>query len=101
MHESADGAQYLVECGCASAPLGKNQDLVRVDRDCIDLQSGKLFTCLFAADGHDVRGLLRGGAGDDDVRAAVAGIWTERKDRYSEERGLVARPKAEMSYLGG
>jgi cyclic pyranopterin phosphate synthase len=44
---------------------------------------------------------LRGGAGDDVVRDAVAGIWTERKDRYSEERGLVARPKAEMSYLGG
>ena len=73
-------------------------------RDCQRLRlsaDGKLFTCLFAADGHDVRGLLRGGAGDDVVRAAVAGIWTERKDRYSEERGLVARPKAEMSYLGG
>ncbi len=73
-------------------------------RDCQRLRlsaDGKLFTCLFAADGHDVRGLLRGGAGDDFVRAAVAGIWTERKDRYSEERGLVARPKAEMSYLGG
>jgi cyclic pyranopterin phosphate synthase len=73
-------------------------------RDCQRLRlsaDGKLFTCLFAADGHDVRGLLRGGAGDDVVRDAVAGIWTERKDRYSEERGLVARPKAEMSYLGG
>jgi len=31
----------------------------------------------------------------------VAGIWTGRKDRYSEERGEVVRPKAEMSYLGG
>jgi cyclic pyranopterin phosphate synthase len=73
-------------------------------RDCQRLRlsaDGKLFTCLFAADGQDVRGLLRGGAGDDAVRAAVAGIWTKRKDRYSEERGQVARPKAEMSYLGG
>jgi cyclic pyranopterin phosphate synthase len=73
-------------------------------RDCQRLRlsaDGKLFTCLFAADGHDVRGLLRGGVGDDMVRAAVAGIWTVRKDRYSEERGEVVRPKAEMSYLGG
>jgi cyclic pyranopterin phosphate synthase len=73
-------------------------------RDCQRLRlsaDGKLFTCLFAADGHDVRGLLRGGAGDDVLRAAVAGIWTVRRDRYSEERGEVVRPKAEMSYLGG
>ncbi len=73
-------------------------------RDCQRLRlsaDGKLFTCLFAADGHDLRGMLRGGAGDEALRAAVAGVWTARKDRYSEERGLVARPKAEMSYLGG
>ena len=73
-------------------------------RDCQRLRlsaDGRIFTCLFAADGHDLRGLLRGGATDDTVRAAVAGIWTQRKDRYSEERGLVDRPKAEMSYLGG
>jgi cyclic pyranopterin phosphate synthase len=45
--------------------------------------------------------MLRGGLSDDALRAAVAGIWNQRKDRYSEERGQVARPKAEMSYLGG
>jgi len=73
-------------------------------RDCQRLRlsaDGKLFTCLFAADGHDLREMLRGGVGDEALRAAVAGVWTARKDRYSEERGLVARPKAEMSYLGG
>ena len=73
-------------------------------RDCQRLRlsaDGKLFTCLFAADGHDLRGLLRSGVGDEGLRAAVTGVWTTRKDRYSEERGLVARPKAEMSYLGG
>jgi molybdenum cofactor biosynthesis enzyme MoaA len=45
--------------------------------------------------------LLRGGAGDEALRAAVGGVWAERNDRYSEERGRVGRPKAEMSYLGG
>ena len=35
------------------------------------------------------------------MTAAVAGVWAERNDRYSEERGRVGRPKAEMSYLGG
>jgi len=64
---------------------------------------GKLYTCLFAADGHDLRALLRGGASDDELRAAVAGIWTKRGDRYSEIRtGQTAQlKKIEMSYIGG
>jgi GTP 3',8-cyclase len=73
-------------------------------RDCQRLRlsaDGKIFTCLFSNEGHDLRGLLRGGLDDAAVRAAVAGIWSIRDDRYSEERGEVSRPKAEMSYLGG
>lgn len=73
-------------------------------RDCQRLRlsaDGKIYTCLFAADGHDLRGILRGGADPSMLRDAVRGIWAVRGDRYSEERGLVARPKAEMSYLGG
>jgi len=62
---------------------------------------GKAFTCLFAAEGRDVREVLRAGADDDTVAKFLAGQWQERTDRYSEERGLVTRPKAEMSYLGG
>lgn len=62
---------------------------------------GKIFTCLFAADGHDLRGLLRGGMDDAAIRSAVAGIWSIREDRYSEERGKITQKKAEMSYLGG
>lgn len=62
---------------------------------------GKVYTCLFANDGHDLRGLLRSGMDDDVIRSAVAGIWNIREDRYSEERGLVTHKKAEMSYLGG
>lgn len=73
-------------------------------RDCQRMRisaDGKLFTCLFAAEGFDVKGLLRGGADENLIRATVGGIWGAREDRYSEERGSVAKPKAEMSYLGG
>lgn len=64
---------------------------------------GELYTCLFAAEGHDLRELVRGDADDDALRAAVAGIWTARSDRASElraEDGLQG-PRVEMSYIGG
>ena len=64
---------------------------------------GELYTCLFGAAGHDLRALLRGGASDDDLVAAVGGVWAARDDRYSEVRSAAttALPKVEMSYLGG
>ena len=62
---------------------------------------GKLFTCLFSAAGHDVKGLLRQTQDDDLLRKMVSGLWAQRTDRYSEERGEGQRAKAEMSYLGG
>ena len=64
---------------------------------------GELFTCLFAARGHDLRELLRGGAGDDELVAAIRAIWSAREDRASElraEHGL-SGPRVEMSYIGG
>ena len=64
---------------------------------------GELYTCLFAAEGHDLRDLLRGEADDDALRRAVAGVWTRRSDRASElraEDGLEG-PRVEMSYIGG
>lgn len=73
-------------------------------RDCQRLRlsaDGKIFTCLFAGEGHDLRGILRSGAGAGILGEAVRSIWTARADRYSEERGQVGRPRAEMSYLGG
>ncbi|MGE9266915.1 MAG: GTP 3',8-cyclase MoaA [Verrucomicrobiales bacterium] len=74
-------------------------------RDCSRARlsaDGKLFTCLFASTGHDLRALLRLGASDEVIRETIAGLWQERDDRYSEQRGQTpARPKAEMSYLGG
>ena len=62
-------------------------------RDCTRARlstEGKLYTCLFATTGHDLRALLRGGAADDEIRTAVSGIWSKRADRYSEIR--TARP---------
>ncbi|HET7635866.1 MAG TPA: GTP 3',8-cyclase MoaA [Burkholderiales bacterium] len=64
---------------------------------------GKLYTCLFATRGHDLRALLRGNAGDDEIAAALAEIWSNRSDRYSEIRGEATAKleKIEMSYIGG
>ncbi len=76
---------------------------------------GQLFMCLFASRGHDLRALLRGGASDDQLGAAIAGLWRARDDRYSELRGAApaargqpvgavdaaSAPRVEMSYIGG
>jgi cyclic pyranopterin phosphate synthase len=64
---------------------------------------GKLFTCLFAVRGHDLRGLLRSGASDEELFAAIGRVWRAREDRYSEIRSenTLALPKVEMSYIGG
>lgn len=64
---------------------------------------GKLYTCLFASTGYDFRTMLRQGAGDDEIAAAIAAIWQGRNDRYSEIRTAetAAARKIEMSYIGG
>lgn len=67
---------------------------------------GRLFLCLFASRGHDLRALIRGGADDDQLAAAVAAIWAGRGDNYSERRladtpDARRDPKIEMSYIGG
>jgi cyclic pyranopterin phosphate synthase len=64
---------------------------------------GKLYTCLFAAAGHDLRALLRTGASDQQLVEALAGIWAGRADRYSEQRAshTDTRQRIEMSYIGG
>ena len=64
---------------------------------------GKLFTCLFATTGIDLREPLRSGASDDELRRVIADRWKRRDDRYSELRGLgVAEgERIEMSYIGG
>ena len=75
-------------------------------RDCTRARlstEGKLYTCLFASDGYDLRTLLREGCDDDALTRAVAAIWRQRADRYSEIRtaNTARSPKVEMSYIGG
>jgi cyclic pyranopterin phosphate synthase len=64
---------------------------------------GSLYTCLFAARGHDLRALLRGGETDEGLRRSIAGLWSVRDDRYSELRtaATASGPKVEMSFIGG
>ena len=64
---------------------------------------GKLYTCLFATSGHDLRALLRNGASDGDLDTFIRGVWDKRTDRYSEIRSekTVKLEKIEMSYIGG
>ncbi len=63
---------------------------------------GKVYTCLFAADGVDLRSLLRGGASDGEIGEFLVGLWSRRADRYSEMRSVVRVPrKVEMSHIGG
>lgn len=72
---------------------------------------GKLFTCLFATEGHDLRALMRGGSSDEQLSNVMAHIWRARTDRYSDlrsaETGLpggvrtTGAKRIEMSYIGG
>ena len=64
---------------------------------------GRLYTCLFATGGHDLRALLREGHSDAQIAAAIAAIWHPRADRYSEVRSSATQglAKIEMSYIGG
>jgi len=73
---------------------------------------GSLYTCLFASHGHDLRQLLRDGSSDQAIHHAIASIWSQRSDRYSELRTIenandnpdstkTSQSKVEMSYIGG
>ncbi|MCM5680978.1 GTP 3',8-cyclase MoaA [Schlegelella sp. S2-27] len=68
---------------------------------------GKLFLCLFASRGHDLRALLRGSYSDEQIAGAIGLIWQGRDDRYSELRGAMqpdaseGQRRVEMHYIGG
>ena len=65
---------------------------------------GKLYTCLFASGGHDLRALLREGRSDQEISTVLAHLWRARADRYSELRTIDTSAllrKVEMSYIGG
>ena len=76
--------------------------------DCTRLRlstDGKLFTCLFGTSGTDLRDPIRGGATDDELTELIRSVWTDREDRYSEERtgktSLSGLKKVEMYQIGG
>jgi GTP 3',8-cyclase len=96
----ADGGGEIGVIASVTQPFCRGCTRARLSAD------GKLFTCLFAATGHDLRGPLRVGASDQDLREQISAIWTRRADRYSEQRAsqtrrTKARPKVEMSHIGG
>jgi cyclic pyranopterin phosphate synthase len=64
---------------------------------------GRLYTCLFGVQGHDLRAVIRGGASDRELGDEIGRIWGRRADRYSELRteNTADLPKVEMSYIGG
>ncbi len=93
----ADGAGEIGVISSVTQPFCGDCTRARISAD------GKVFTCLFAARGHDMRALLRDGAGDEEVDRWLASIWRARDDRYSEIRSTAtaSTPKVEMSYIGG
>jgi len=93
-----DGAGEIGLISSVTRPFCRGCNRARLSTE------GRLYTCLFADNGHDLRGPLRAGMGDDELRARLSALWTERSDRYSELRGQAqpgVRRKVEMSYIGG
>lgn len=65
---------------------------------------GKIYTCLFNGNGHDIRDFMRTGVDDKQITDRISAIWNGRDDRYSDERTaetVANRKKIEMSYIGG
>ncbi len=93
----ADGPGEVGFISSVSEPFCGDCTRARLSAD------GRVFTCLFATLGHDVKALLRGGVSDDELRRTIAAIWRAREDRYSELRTLASGggKKIEMSVVGG
>jgi len=96
-----DGAGEIGVIASVTQPFCRGCTRARLSAD------GQLYTCLFAAAGHDLRGPLRAGASDRALREQIGAIWARRADRYSERRTrhtirtLRVKPKVEMSHIGG
>jgi len=94
-----DGAGEIGVISAVSEPFCGTCSRARLSAE------GKLYTCLFASHGLDLRGPMRAGAGDDELARLISDCWGARTDRYSAERfARRARdgdPKIEMSYIGG
>lgn len=93
----ADGSGEIGAIASVSQPFCGDCTRARLSAE------GQLYTCLFSAAGHDLRGPLRNGAGQADLRDLIAAIWRGRDDRYSDLRSEATThlPKIEMFALGG
>jgi cyclic pyranopterin phosphate synthase len=93
----ADGQGELGFINSVSEPFCGSCTRARLSSD------GKLFTCLFAAQGLDLRAPLRDDCSDEQLAEVISGVWRQREDRYSELRARKAAPedKVEMYYIGG
>ena len=93
----ADGAGEIGVVASVTQPFCGGCSRARLSAE------GRLYTCLFAVRGHDLRAPLRLGASDEELAAELRTIWTRRTDRYSELRTAetASLPKVEMSYIGG
>lgn len=97
-----DGSGEIGVIASVTQPFCGNCTRVRLSSE------GRLYTCLFATEGKDLRGIVRSGATDEELREAVVAIWNRRADRYSEIRSSLTdlpaarKPtKVEMSHIGG
>ncbi len=93
----ADGAGEFGVISSVTQPFCRDCTRARISAE------GKLYTCLFAVEGHDLREPLRAGASDQDLTDLIETIWLRRGDRYSELRSAATStlPKIEMFAMGG
>ncbi len=94
----ADGQGEIGFISSVSQPFCSNCTRIRLSAE------GRLYTCLFAGEGFDLRDPLRSGAGDEELLSRIEMLWKRRADRYSEERAGRAgriREKVEMYHIGG
>jgi len=92
-----DGGGEIGLIGSVTRPFCGDCTRARLSAD------GRLVTCLFAARGTDLKRVVRSGASDEELADVIAGVWSRRVDRYSEERAALTprAPRIEMYEIGG
>jgi len=92
-----DGSGEIGVISSVTQPFCRNCNRARLSAE------GKMYTCLFAIKGYDLKSLVRSDATDEDISNEIARIWGRRSDRYSELRSenTIDLPKVEMSHIGG
>lgn len=104
-YEFVDGKGSIGVIASVTEPFCSGCTRARLTAD------GKMVTCLFSAVGHDLKGLLRNGTPDEEIATTISRVWSERRDRFSDERFEAMKSadgyragqhrKIEMIVLGG